>query len=833
MAKEEKKVKNLEDLPGVGEATAEKLRKAGYDSFERIAASSPHELQEVAEIGVETAKKTIAAARDALEMGYETADRVLERRKCIGRITTGSKELDSLIGGGVETQSITETFGKFSSGKCMSLDTPIIFYNDDKAHIESVETVYDRYKTTERPFDEGFVSLPKVPLKVISLDSNGKFVKRNVIGLYRENTKEILEVTTQRGTELKITENHPLLTLHNGSLTWKSAGMVKEGEFIAAGEHIPVEGNDSMSTDDAYFLGLFVAEGTSNPLSITNFDRKINEKLHSYLEAKQRVAPTYYPERGRTLIRENVREFLGELADSNAGTKSIPEAIIAGSDELASAFLSGYFDGDGFLSNCPELCTKSGRLASQLTYLLARLGVKCSVRDKIVEDVRYFRVFISDAESRNRLAEALRYSTKDLSVLDSSTKCSKSWYGIPSNEVRKIVKRLHSKLSGSRRRKSSFSKKNIVKKGGRYFSVYMNYLAKDPSSNVITHEGANRILEYYLEVISAMKKHYASLEKPTANNILLALDDLPFETKAVCARLGMKKQRFNNYIFRRRIPSDCINFIAACLREMIGETITDKEVVKDIKTLGILSQRQIGWERIVEIKKVPYEGNVYDLVVEEDHNFVGGFKPTLLHNSQLGFQLAVNVQLPKEKGGLEGACLFIDAESTFRPERVKQIAESRGLNTDDILKNIHVARAVNTDHQMILVDKADEMVEKNNIKLIVVDSLTSQFRTDFLGRSALGERQQKLNKHIHALQKLADRYNLAVYITNQVMDNPAILFGDPTTPIGGHVLAHAAVYRIYLRKGKEEKRIARLVDSPSMPEGEAIFKVTTKGIEDV
>ncbi|MEM3556144.1 MAG: DNA repair and recombination protein RadA [Candidatus Micrarchaeia archaeon] len=201
--------------------------------------------------------------------------------------------------------------------------------------------------------------------------------------------------------------------------------------------------------------------------------------------------------------------------------------------------------------------------------------------------------------------------------------------------------------------------------------------------------------------------------------------------------------------------------------------------------------------------------------------------------SQLGFQLAVNVQLPKEKGGLGGSCLFIDAESTFRPERVKQIAELRGLNPDEVLKNIYVARAVNSDHQMILVEKADEIIEKSNIKLIVVDSLTSLFRTDFLGRSALGERQQRLNKHIHALQKLADRYNLAVYVTNQVMDNPAILFGDPTTPIGGHVLAHAAVFRLYLRRGKEDKRIARLVDSPSMPEGEAVFKVTPKGIEDV
>ncbi|MDE1798580.1 MAG: DNA repair and recombination protein RadA, partial [Candidatus Micrarchaeota archaeon] len=112
-----KKAKVLEDLPGIGEVTAEKLRKAGYGEFEKIAAASPHELDEIAEIGVETAKKAISAARDALEMGYETADAILERRKSIVRITTGSKELDALIGGGVESMAITEAFGKFSSGK--------------------------------------------------------------------------------------------------------------------------------------------------------------------------------------------------------------------------------------------------------------------------------------------------------------------------------------------------------------------------------------------------------------------------------------------------------------------------------------------------------------------------------------------------------------------------------------------------------------------------------------------------------------------------------------------------------------------------------------------
>lgn len=202
--------------------------------------------------------------------------------------------------------------------------------------------------------------------------------------------------------------------------------------------------------------------------------------------------------------------------------------------------------------------------------------------------------------------------------------------------------------------------------------------------------------------------------------------------------------------------------------------------------------------------------------------------------SQLGFQLAVNVQKPVEQGGLgeDSKVLFIDTESTFRPERILQIAQANKLDGQKILKSIFVAKAINSDHQIILIEKAEEMIKKQNIKLIIVDSLTSHFRSDYVGRGSLGERQQKLNKHVHYLQKLADQYNIAIYVTNQVMDNPGMLFGDPTTPVGGHVLAHAATYRIYLRKSKDEKRIARLVDSPSMPEGECVFKITSEGLKD-
>ncbi|MCC7552703.1 DNA repair and recombination protein RadA [Candidatus Micrarchaeota archaeon] len=200
--------------------------------------------------------------------------------------------------------------------------------------------------------------------------------------------------------------------------------------------------------------------------------------------------------------------------------------------------------------------------------------------------------------------------------------------------------------------------------------------------------------------------------------------------------------------------------------------------------------------------------------------------------TQIGFQLCVNVQKPKKEGGFDGNVLFIDSEGTFRPERIAQIAEAQGMDPDEVLKNIHVAKAVNSDHQMILAEKADDLIKDNNIKLVIVDSLTSHFRSDYIGRGSLSERQQKLNTHIHTLLKLADKYNLAVIIMNQVMDNPGILFGDPTTPIGGHVLAHASTYRVYLRKSKGDKRVARLVDSPCLPDAECVFTVSEQGITD-
>jgi len=196
-------------------------------------------------------------------------------------------------------------------------------------------------------------------------------------------------------------------------------------------------------------------------------------------------------------------------------------------------------------------------------------------------------------------------------------------------------------------------------------------------------------------------------------------------------------------------------------------------------------------------------------------------------------QLAHVLSVWCQKGDPKAIAVYIDTENTFRPERITQIAKAAKLDPDQALKNIKIARAFNSDHQMLLAEKVEDLIKSGlNVKVVIVDSLTAHFRAEFIGRGTLAERQQKLNKHMHTLSKMAYMHNLCVYVTNQVMAKPDIFFGDPTEAIGGHIVAHNSTFRIYLRKGKKGTRVAKLVDSPNLPEAEAIFLITENGIED-
>jgi DNA repair protein RadA len=484
-SEESKKVKSLTDLPGIGPATAAKLVEAGYASLEAIAVATPQEISVAVGIPLATAQKAIKAAREALDIKFKTALELKKERQTVGKITTGSKALDDLLGGGVETRTITEFFGEFGTGKCFTPEVEVpIFEGSHASKSISVSELYEMAATEvkEREKDGG----ASVELRGISVPTfiGGRIIPAWTPEIFRQKVRKVVRIKLSDGSEVGVTPNHPFLVLEGERAVWKMSYMLRKGD--------------------------------------------------------------------RTLKLESSKSF--------------------------------------------EL----------------------------------------------------------------------------------------------------------------------------PRAEILSVESAR-----------------------------------------------------------------------------------------------------------VEI----YDAFVYDVVVPGTHHFVSS-EGLILHNTQLSHQLSVNVQLPLERGGLSGRAVYIDSEGTFRWERIEAMARNLGLNPDEVMENIFYVRAVNSDHQMAVVEEVSEMIPERNIKLVVVDSVTGHFRAEYPGRENLASRQQKLNRHLHQLMKMAEIYNIAVVITNQVMARPDVFYGDPTQAVGGHVLYHAPGVRVQLRKSRGNKRIARVVDAPHLPEGEAVFSITESGIKD-
>lgn len=219
-----------------------------------------------------------------------------------------------------------------------------------------------------------------------------------------------------------------------------------------------------------------------------------------------------------------------------------------------------------------------------------------------------------------------------------------------------------------------------------------------------------------------------------------------------------------------------------------------------------------------------FKGGIETEAITEFYGEFGSGKSQICH------QLAVTAQLPVSEGGLGGKTLYIDTEAVFQPERAIQIANRLNLEWDEVLQNIVYAEAYTSEHQMALLESADQIIKDENVKLIIVDSVTSHFRGEYLGREMLAPRQQKLNKHLQKLMRLARVFKAAAVVTNQVSSTPDSFFNRRPVPIGGHIMGHIAHTRIYLRKGRADARIACVVASPSIPESEAPFRITDGGI---
>jgi DNA repair protein RadA len=190
------------------------------------------------------------------------------------------------------------------------------------------------------------------------------------------------------------------------------------------------------------------------------------------------------------------------------------------------------------------------------------------------------------------------------------------------------------------------------------------------------------------------------------------------------------------------------------------------------------------------------------------------------------------VQQDAQAGGLAAKAIYIDTENTFRPERIASIAQARGLDAHTALENIIVAKAYNSAHQELIIEETGPVIEENNVRLIIVDSAVAHYRAEFLGRATLSDRQQRLNRFMHILIRMAETYKVAVVVTNQIQASPDAVFGDTVRPTGGNVVAHTSTYRIYLKRSGKN-RIARMVDSPYHAEREILFTLTGRGISDV
>jgi DNA repair protein RadA len=212
------------------------------------------------------------------------------------------------------------------------------------------------------------------------------------------------------------------------------------------------------------------------------------------------------------------------------------------------------------------------------------------------------------------------------------------------------------------------------------------------------------------------------------------------------------------------------------------------------------------------------------------------YGPTGTGKTQLCHTLSVLAQQQQDKGQskdrLNAKVLYIDTDNTFRPERIVSIAQSRGFDVGTSLRNILYVRAYASYHQELIIKQVGSFIEKHNtISLLIIDSVITNYRAEFLGPSKLSERQKKLYQFMNRLHRIAQTYGIAVVLTNQVNSYTSHV----TAHTGGNIMVHTSTYRICLRRPSYNSRriIATIVSSTYHPENEACFTISEKGIENI
>jgi len=330
----------------------------------------------------------------------------------------------------------------------------------------------------------------------------------------------------------------------------------------------------------------------------------------------------------------------------------------------------------------------------------------------------------------------------------------------------------------------------------------------DPDNSSFDHKSKKESLS--IDLLSDLPTELLSQLKKTG---LLSLKDIviegPFE---LSAKSGISMDDCN-FIYNQAIAYlEDVGIMEK--RFTPATTIYDKR-----KKIGRISTGSKNFDKLLG-------GGLETGAITEVYGEFGSGKTQLCHTA------SVIVQLNRNQGGLDGGALYIDTENTFRPERIETISRARRQNPSQTLDNIIVARAYSSSHQELILSESRRIIEAQNIKLLILDSAISLYRSEYLGLSALSLRQQRMNKLVHSIMRIAQTHQIAVLLANQVQSSPETGFGNTSfKAAGGNIFAHSSTYRIFLRKSNRN-RIARMVDSPNHPESEIVFSIDESGITD-
>jgi len=728
-AEEHKKYEFIEDIPGVGPATAEKLREMGFHTVESLATATIKELTE-AGVGEKQAGKVVAEARDSLALSFIRADELIKMRQNVKRLTTGSKQVDELVGGGLETQTITEFYGEYGVGKsilCHQLAVNVQL-PEERGGLNGCALYID----TENTFRPEWIVRMAKPLgldpietakKIIYSEAFNSLPANEPVFITNDNDYHLLPI----GEVVEKRSNHEIhafafdpetgrMGLHRVTNLIKHTISGRRLYKIRTeyGREVTVTGAHSLFLGQNIPYPYLRRKGTMRPFAFPAQLLKVGDHI-----ALPRVLPI--PEKDVEKI--NVLDKLAPLKD--------------------------------------EFFVEGQELSLKHTGRHNAIQVPASIR--IDEDILWLIGFFlaeGDYTHRNRRVLGIRVTSGPQFI----------------RKARQVIQRnfpqAHTFMDG---------KSTLCVRSRLLALIFERAFGLPPTTRGRGAED-KRVPDWIMTLPVSRVKYF-----------LRGFWD------------------GDGYHTRPRKGRMIFHTSSKALAQDISTLMLRFGIVANIQTIHIALKPN--WRQ-------PYRVEAAGLSTTDPLKLEGATQR--LHAPTYQDLVFAKIRSIEEHQLRESQVVY---DFSVKPN---------GQAIENFVGGFGAICCHNSDHQILLLEKADSIIQENNVKLIIVDSLTAHFRSEYLGREMLAERQQKLNSHLHRLVRLSRAFNACAVVTNQVMSKPDAFFAMAVEPVGGHIVSHTSHTRIFLRRtASGPVRICRLISSPYLPEGERIFKVTEEGIKDI